>query len=136
MKFCPYCGASLMGGAVSFCVECGKHLPTRETKSVRSPPAKPQGKRKAPPPVKRKADMRRPVKGKHPNPVQAEKSAPPKRRRNPMDVNYDGYYDDVQPADAGQQGERMDPELIKRIVLLIVGALGVIILAAVLMSVL
>jgi len=53
-----------------------------------------------------------------------------------MDVNYDGYYDDVLPVDAGQQGERMDPELIKRIVLLIVGALGVIILAAVLMSVL
>ena len=53
-----------------------------------------------------------------------------------MDVNYDGYYDDVQPIDAGQLGERMDPELIKRIILLVVGALGVIILATVLMSVL
>jgi len=26
MKYCPYCGAALMGGAVSFCSECGKKL--------------------------------------------------------------------------------------------------------------
>lgn len=53
-----------------------------------------------------------------------------------MDINYDGYYNDVQPVDAGQLGERMDPELVKRIVLLIVGAVGVIVLAAIMMSVL
>ena len=27
MKFCPYCGAPLVGSAVSFCAECGKPLP-------------------------------------------------------------------------------------------------------------
>ena len=27
MKYCPYCGASLVGGAASFCAECGKRSP-------------------------------------------------------------------------------------------------------------
>lgn len=27
MKYCPYCGAVLVDGAVSFCAECGKKLP-------------------------------------------------------------------------------------------------------------
>ena len=27
MKYCPYCGASLVGGAASFCAECGKKDP-------------------------------------------------------------------------------------------------------------
>ena len=31
-----------------------------------------------------------------------------------MDINYDGYYDDIQPIDAGVRGEGMDPELVKR----------------------
>ena len=53
-----------------------------------------------------------------------------------MDVNYDGYYNDVKPIDAGHHGDRMDPELIKKIILLVVGALGVILLAIVLMTLL
>lgn len=51
-----------------------------------------------------------------------------------MDINYDGYYKDVQPIDAGQQGKRMDPDMTKKIALLLVGAVLVIILAAVLMT--
>ena len=27
MKYCPYCGANLPDGAVSFCPECGENLP-------------------------------------------------------------------------------------------------------------
>ena len=30
MKYCPYCGADLADGAASFCMECGKSLPTAE----------------------------------------------------------------------------------------------------------
>lgn len=30
MKFCPYCGAVLIDGAVSFCSECGKPLKTAD----------------------------------------------------------------------------------------------------------
>ena len=29
MKYCPYCGASLVGGATSCCAECGKTIPVR-----------------------------------------------------------------------------------------------------------
>ena len=53
-----------------------------------------------------------------------------------MDINYDGYYDDVEPIDAGQHGERMDPEMLKKTALMLVGALGVILLAIVFMTVL
>ena len=30
MKYCPYCGADFADGAASFCMECGKSLPTAE----------------------------------------------------------------------------------------------------------
>ena len=30
MKYCPYCGADLADSAASFCMECGKSLPTAE----------------------------------------------------------------------------------------------------------
>ena len=53
-----------------------------------------------------------------------------------MDISYDGYYDDIQPADAGFRGEGTDPELVKRIVLVILGAIGAITLAVILMMLL
>lgn len=107
MKYCPYCGASLVGGAASFCAECGKKIPVRaevpqsEPKTtgktrIRERPTAPQRRRKPSPGP--------------PNPA--------KRKKNPMDVNYDGYYDDVKPVDAGEQEERIDPELVKRIAIL------------------
>ena len=52
------------------------------------------------------------------------------------DINYDGYYDDIQPVDAGVRGEGTDPELVKRIALVILGAVGVIAFAIVLMMLL
>ena len=53
-----------------------------------------------------------------------------------MDINYDGYYDDIQPVDAGVRGEGTDPDLIRQIVLVILGALGIITFAIVLMMLL
>ena len=32
-----------------------------------------------------------------------------------MDINYDGYYDDVKPVDAGEQEEGVDPEMVKKV---------------------
>ena len=58
---------------------------------------------------------------------------PPKRKKNPMDINYDN---DVKPIDAGQQRDRLDPELIKKVILLVAGALGVILLAIAFMALL
>ncbi len=53
-----------------------------------------------------------------------------------MDIGYDGYYDDVQPLDAGARSEGADPELMKQVGLVILGAVGIISLAAILMMVL
>ena len=125
MKFCPYCGASLLGGAASFCPECGRQVPQQEPDRAARP--QPDKKKR---PADRPPIMRR---GKRPR---QELQRPPRRKKNPMDINYDGYYDDVEPIDAGQQGERMDPEMLKKTALMLVGALGVILLAIVFMTVL
>lgn len=49
MKYCPYCGADIPDGAVSFCAECGKVLPAKKEKTERSTPVKNhlQAKRKS-----------------------------------------------------------------------------------------
>lgn len=114
MKFCPYCGASLVGGAVSFCTECGKPLPGKDRK--------PAAKGNARPPVRNT---------RVPTQISPERPA-----SNPMDEHYDGYYDDIPPLDAGRAGERTDPELVKRIVLVILGAIGLIALSAALLMLL
>lgn len=110
MKYCPYCGVSLPGDAASFCPECGKAL--RERK-----PGARDVKRKRPP-----AEQRR-QRGRQ----------EPRRPKNPMDENYDGYYNDVRPADADQLGKQSDPDLVKRVACVIAGAVGIIALAIVLM---
>ena len=111
MKYCPYCGASLVGGAASFCAECGKKIPVR----AEAPQSEPKQRRRKPNPGP-------------PNPA--------KRKKNPMDVNYDGYYDDVKPVDAGEQEERIDPELVKKIAMLMAGVLVVSLASVVLMTLL
>ena len=125
MNYSPNCGASLEGGAATFCEEFGKNIPVRaeapqsEPKTtgktrIREKPTAPQRRRK-------------PSSGP-PNPA--------KRKKNPMDVNYDGYYDDVKPVDAGEQEERIDPELVKKIAMLIAGVLVVSLASVVLMTLL
>lgn len=121
MKYCPYCGASIAGGAASFCSECGKKIPAKPEMNARmSTMQKPLRRRPTPP--HRKTHTK---PGSRPHPSN--------RKQDPMDINYDGYYDDVQPIDAGQQSDRMDPEMIKQVALLLCGAVLVIILAASLM---
>lgn len=125
MKYCPYCGASILGSAVFFCAECGKELPGRKDTAHSDP----RSDRQSPRPKKAQRSRKSSSSG---SPVS-------KSQRNlsqVQDEGYDGYYDDVQPVDAGQMGEPMDPELVKRIGLLILGAVGIIILSIVLMSML
>lgn len=122
MKYCPYCGASLMGGAASFCAECGKKIPPQVEEPQREP--RPQEKEKRRKPTTKGPQMRRKS--------QAGRQRPPKQKKNPMDLNYDGYYDDVKPVDSEELEERMDPELVKRIAILLAGVF-VIILASVLL---
>lgn len=88
MKYCPYCGAELPEGAVSFCGECGKSLPQAATE-------KPEKVKEQP------ADSKPEVE------VPAN-----------QDEGYDGYYDDVLPDDDTVTGRTVDKNLIKKIALL------------------
>ena len=41
MKYCPFCGAGVHSGAVSFCSECGKKLVTAQKPCPHAPKADP-----------------------------------------------------------------------------------------------
>jgi len=157
MKYCPYCGASITDYSMSFCSECGKPVksagaPSEEKRQMPGsvPASKPRKalplNKKAPPRSKplqqtrrdprtqgRKQPAKRPAPPARPNPDNRMSHAPAK---NPMDENYDGYYDDVPTADNGRTEERFEPELIKRIIFIAAGALVIVILSVVLMSLL
>lgn len=168
MKFCPYCGATLMGSAAAFCSECGKPITATPEESHAqpeyivqntSPAANPTGRtsnehpRPGPP---RPRPSPSPVPGyKHPGTSQTRNKKPTGKRpvpparpktnqnkkrvqehvpvRNPMDENYDGYYNDVPTDDNGYTKERLDPELIKRVILIAAGTVAIVILSVVVM---
>lgn len=110
MKYCPYCGADLIEGAVSFCAECGKQLPAGKVQKDK-PKEKPEIK---------KATKKKPAK-------QPESSI---EVETAVDDGYDGYYDDVRPVDEGHERDGVDKELIKKIAI-IIGVLFVVIAACV-----
>lgn len=125
MKYCPYCGAALLGSAISFCAACGKALPeadvwaqpeglstSSDQKIRRGFFMSNQKKAQKKPPKKKTKQFR----SKNPYP-------PEEPVVDPADDGYDGYYDDVLPTDKGYEREGLDPELIKRIVMVGVGAL-------------
>jgi len=143
MKYCPYCGATLMGSAVSFCAECGKEIPVRpqtETKQQepivdrRSSGLDEQWGETA----KLLADkqpQQEQAKVKKAKPRKPKRTKPPKKDRRsmhksaiteddspPVDDGYDGYYDDILPLDNSHENEGLDPELLKRIFMVAGGA--------------
>lgn len=117
MKYCPYCGADLIEGAVSFCTECGKELPPAKRESKQSE----SGKKKAP---KKKPDKKK------------SKKAPVTTESEIIDDGYDGYYNDVLPSDEGRRREGIDKELVKKISILLVCLFAIIAMCVVLMYVL
>lgn len=116
MKYCPYCGADLPDGAVSFCAECGNALPG--------------GKKKEEPITKK----RKPVKKRSGTKKNGDKgSNPPRHMENATaekeslkEDDYDGYYDDILPSDEGRQREGIDRTVIRKIAILIGGLVVVI----------
>ena len=114
MRYCPYCGAELPGLEISFCAECGKQLPHEiqpQTEAAASPPAAdPSRKRKKKPASSR---LKRESKKE---PGSSIEGAPTER--------------------LSSQSEGMDREMIKKIILLVAGALLLIGLCVVLMTVL
>ena len=144
MKYCPFCGADLLSPEVSFCTECGKQLPAGN-----APQTEPEDR---PTPVenqrnpKKKPAPSRLKRGAKKGPGSSIEGAPTERlssqsgKEEPAapdpDADYDGYYDDIVPADAGAVRPGMDREMIKKIILLVAGALLLIGLCVVLMTVL
>lgn len=119
MKYCPYCGAELAKAEAPFCAECGESLtgavpePDKAEHNTRTDKKKiERGKHK----TKRKSKRRHIVSEIPLQPVDETEA-------RSADDGYDGYYDDVLPADEGSHREGIDKELIKKIVALTVGAL-------------
>ena len=109
MKYCPYCGAEILSGAFSFCPSCGESLLVLE-----QPPAKKSLEKLLPRREKAKKEGTR--KRARP-PKEPKQFVPPGK----VDLDYDGYYEDVQPIDADRQREGVDTRLILRVVLLVAG---------------
>ena len=117
MKYCPYCGADLIEGAVSFCAECGKELPPAKAEAKQSQ----SGKKKTP---KKKLDKKK------------SKKVPVTPEPEIIEDGYDGYYDDVRLSDEGWRREGIDKELVKKISILLVCLFAIIAVCVVLMYVL
>lgn len=115
MKYCPYCGAVLPDGVISFCAECGKTLPERTEEAPAKKAVVPPKKRAAKQSVSRKS-KRAPKQKKRPADAKPEEQVLP-------DDTYDGYYNDVLPSDLDREKEGLDKELIKRIAAISVGML-------------
>lgn len=142
MKYCPYCGAVLVDGAVSFCAECGKALPISEKKqetSEKSNQSEQQGKSKPQQEKKsRRTQKRKLLQGETVKEREEDKTVeqqikpleePKSLRQQPepsaasadsiLEDDYDGYYDDILPADEGRFSEGIDRGLVKKVVLII-----------------
>lgn len=116
MKYCPYCGAELPDGAVSFCAECGNALPGEKKQEELTTGKKKSAKKKS----ETKKRSRKPSKfPRHMEKVTAEKESA-------KEDDYDGYYDDILPVDEGRQREGIDRSMVKKIAILI-GGLAVVI---------
>lgn len=107
MKYCPYCGADLLGGTVSFCSECGKSIKGRKTKakSEKKPPA----------------ERKKKTKTKVPRDVTEESE--PVEGLEVADDGYDGYYDDILPADDSVERQGLDKQTVKNLIIIIVGVI-------------
>ena len=106
MKYCPYCGADIPDGAVSFCAECGKALPAKKEKPENSTPVETSSAGK---------------KKKHKSSVVTDAEL-----RKTYNDGYDGYYEDLLPVDHGRERFETNPAPVKKIIVLAVGVLVVI----------
>ena len=148
MKYCPFCGADLLSPEVSFCAECGKALPTagsRQTETETAP-ERPSRDNVRPPYTRKKAASSRLKRKPKKDAGSSIESAPTEKLSSrsgeetaPEGVlpdDYDGYYDDVEPLDADAVRPGLDREMIKKISFLVLGALLMIGLCVVLMTLL
>jgi uncharacterized Zn finger protein (UPF0148 family) len=146
MNYCPTCGASLLGGTVNFCSDCGDNLSldTKTPKQSREVPHTESERNPSEITVKSKRKTKqfkqRPVKKSAKKPQNSKSNLPTEpiessgdKTLEQNDDGYDGYYDDIKPLDDGCIRDRSDPELVKRIVMIAAGAFAIVILSVVMM---
>lgn len=150
MKYCPYCGAVLLDGTVSFCSECGKALPDEHARpqtgvqtaaavetetsdlpeEASVPAAAAEDTTAAEQPVSQKKFASQQKKRKKATKKVRSKKKPGRQDYQPQDEKleegYDGYYNDILPMDEGRLKEGMDQQLIQKIIVLAVSALLVV----------
>ena len=114
MKYCPYCGASLLDGAASFCTECGRPIPQATALSSADRYKNDDAKKE-----KRKR-RKKAIRGSE---IPQKESTLPE---NTPDDGYDGYYDDILPADLSRHREGIDKMLIRKIAAIGIGVVLVI----------
>lgn len=106
MKYCPYCGADLPSSTVSFCSECGKSLHSKNKKS--------KGKKQINKTILQATDK----------PVLNE-SRPIEENQDLTNINYDegydGYYDDILPADDNIEQQGLDKTVVKNLIFIAIG---------------
>lgn len=148
MKYCPFCGADLISPEVSFCAECGKALPVRSSRQTETETAleRPSRKDTRPRETRKKAAPVKPRRKPRNDPGSSIEGAPTEKLsprsgeetapEGALPDDYDGYYDDVAPLDIDAVRPGLDREMIKKISFLVLGALLVIGLCVVLMTVL
>lgn len=161
MKYCPYCGTILVDGAVSFCMECGKELPIKDAGRGISQSDDNEGVHQetagfSMESENEKADGKRSQKLSQKQNVTRAKEQSAKKKRQTLSLpegerqalelskepgqisetdpedDYDGYYDDILPADEGRFSEGLDKNLIKKVIG-IIGAVLLIVALCVLM---
>ena len=101
-------------------MECGKTIPLASAQKAE--PEKVSSRQNA---DKKKSRTR----------LQKERPASTEKKLK-REPGYDGYYDDVLPTDEGSFEDKMDPALLKQIIMVGCGALVVVLLAVLLMQLL
>ena len=144
---CTHCGVSIKRNAAVFCPKCKKPLkkkPHRKRTFQNKPQsqsqtADKQSNRRQPPakPISKKRTTLENIQSWLFFLFKPKRNPKPDLKKtpviNPMDENYDGYYDDKPTDDNAQNKDSFDPELIKRIVFISGGALLIVIFAIILL---
>ena len=155
MKYCPYCGAKMLREHMAFCMECGKKLPESEltveehlegqqasqeltqveqirTDAKLSQEQVAEGRKVSQDQAKeRKASQDQTEAHKPAQDQEKERERQGRQEKRPGD--YDGYYDDILPSDEGQLGDGIDPELVKKVAVIVGSVLLIVVLCIVLM---
>lgn len=128
MEYCPFCGAELMNGTVSFCSACGSRLRNPDepdTEEIQQDNA-----------TVNTAKEKKPKKKRANAPKYRKSKDIPEITDAPLDDGYDGYYDDVLPPDYDLVQDGIDKDLIRKVIFLFLGVSAIILMCVALLYIL